>query len=241
MLKVTRMDSAEAVAAAAALIIARQIEQKPNAVLGLATGRTPLPIYRRLVMLHELGHLSFRDVTTFNLDEYVGLPTPHAASFARYMQDALFHHVDIRRTAINLLDGGALCPHEEASSYEDRLSRAGPIDLQLLGLGQNGHIGFNEPGSSHKSRTRMVELSRSTIEANKDDLALLASPPTHAITMGIGTISDAASILIVATGAKKSAAVARLLKGQTTLDLPASALQTHADVTVLVDNAAFST
>jgi glucosamine-6-phosphate deaminase len=237
-LKIVRLDTAEAAADTAAAIIARQIVEKPSTVLGLATGRTPLPIYDRLTKMHKAGQVSFRNVTTFNLDEYIGLPASHPASFASYMQQTVFDRIDVRRHRTNLLNGTAPCHHEEAATYERRLRKIGPIDLQLLGLGRNGHIGFNEPGSPHDSRTRMVELSASTIEANKDDFASLNTPPRRAITMGIGTMLEATSILIVATGAGKADAVARMLKGEVMISLPASALNTHADVTLLADAAA---
>ncbi len=239
-INIVQLSSAKEVTRTAATIISNKISSERHCVLGLATGKTFLPIYQKLVEMYENGEISFKNVTTFNLDEYVGLGPGSSASFSHYMHRALFDSVDIEVGGFNLLHGAAECPPKEAIHYDKQVVRRGPIDLQLLGVGLNGHIGFNEPGSPHNSRTRVVELCPSTIAANKGDLAGLDVLPSHAITMGIGTILEAKSILVVATGSAKADAIQRLVNGPVSESFPASALRNHRDVTLLVDGAASS-
>lgn len=206
-------------------------------VLGLATGSTTLPIYARLVEAHRAGRASFRHMTTFNLDEYVGLVPGHPASFVRFMREALFDHVDIDPARVHLLDSAVPDPAAEAERYERAIRTAGGIDLQLLGIGANGHIGFNEPGSALSSRTRCVTLAPSTRDANRHFFD--SEPvPRQALTMGIATILDAREIMLAATGPSKARAVACAVDGPITPECPASALQAHAAATIVCDREA---
>ena len=204
------------------------------AVLGLATGGTTLPIYAALVEAHRANGASFRHATTFNLDEYVGLDHEHPASFARFMRGALFDHVDIDPGRVHLLDGAAPDPVAEAARYERAIKAAGGIGLQFLGIGANGHIGFNEPGSPLASRTRCVTLTPSTRDANRRFFGG-GTVPARALTMGIATILDAREIILAATGARKARAVACAIDGPITPECPASALQTHPSATIICD------
>jgi glucosamine-6-phosphate deaminase len=221
----------------AADICAELIQGKPDARLGLATGATPRALYAELIRRNQLGHLSFSRIETFNLDEYLGLGPQHPQSFHRAMRHSLFAHVDIDPANTHLPAGDSADPAAEAAAYEALIKARGGIDLQILGIGRNGHIGFNEPGSSLGSRTRVKTLSPATVRDNQ-----LAKPdfeaPIMAITMGIGTILDAKALLVLATGAAKAAAVAAALEGPLTASCPASAIQLHPDATVILDPAA---
>ncbi len=228
------LESAQAVAVKAADICAELIQRKPHARLGLATGATPQALYGELIRRNQLGQLSFSRVETFNLDEYLGIGPHHPRSFHRAMRDGFFAHVDIEPANTHLLAGDAADPDAEAEAYEALIQARGGIDLQILGIGRNGHIGFNEPGSSLGSRTRVKTLSRATLRDNQ-----LGEPdfeaPTMAITMGIGTILDARALLVLATGAAKAAAVAAALEGPLAASCPASAIQLHPHATVVLD------
>lgn len=227
----------EAVAAAVATHMAEALRAKPSLTLGLATGKTFVPIYGALVDIHRATGLSFAEASSFNLDEYIGLPEGHPASFRRYMEDNFFSHVDLLADRA-LLPNGAGEAAAASAGYEAAISARGGIDLQLLGIGRNGHIGFNEPGSAFDSRTRVVKLTPSTIAANTSDFPPGEVPPPEAITMGIGTILDARSIVMVATGAAKAEALSRAFFAPPDVDCPASALQRHGHVTVFCDEAA---
>jgi glucosamine-6-phosphate deaminase len=228
--------TADLASSAAAGLIARRLAANPSITLGLATGGTPRSVYRKLV--EEATRPSWRQVRCFNLDEYVGLGPDHPASFTRYMRELLFDHVDIDLSRTHIPDGAAADLDAAAKAYERLIANNGGIDLQLLGIGRNGHIGFNEPGSAHDSRTREVQLASSTIEANRPDFPAGEKPPATALTMGIGTILDAREIVLLATGSAKAEALAAALKGPVSLDCPASALQRHGAVTVFCDEAA---
>jgi glucosamine-6-phosphate deaminase len=221
----------------AADLCADLIERKPDARLGLAAGTTPQSLYAELIRRNQLGLLSFSRIETFNLDEYLGIGPHHPRSFHRAMHDSLFAHVDIDPANTHLPAGDAADPASEAAAYEALIEARGGIDLQILGIGRNGHIGFNEPGSSLGSRTRVKTLSRSTLGDNQ-----LREPdfeaPVMAITMGIGTILDARALLVLATGAAKAPAVAAALEGPLAARCPASAIQLHPDATVVLDSAA---
>lgn len=226
-------------AAQAALFVARQLDYGPGSNLLLPTGRTPLATYSELVAMVGAGQLSLKGVQTFNLDEFYGLPADHAGSYRTYMGQVLFDRVDIPTDHIHLLNGAASHPLEECRAYEAKIKAAGGIDLAVLGIGTNGHIGFNEPGSSLDSRTRLVTLRSETRLAN----AFLFNNnsqevPQSALTVGIGTILEARRILLIATGSSKAQAVAAMLTGPVTPDLPASCLQLHPDVTLLLDKEA---
>ncbi len=226
----------EAAATEAANLIAAQVTDKPSSVLGLATGGTMEPVYANLREKHESG-LSFADAITFNLDEYVGLSGDHPQSYRRYMQHHFFDHVDICQSSA-YLPRGDISPEEASEEYEALLQKFGPIDLQLLGLGRNGHIGFNEPLSSLASRTREKSLTKSTLEANSRFFNEGERQPTTAITMGIASIMDAKRIIVLAVGDGKADAVAAMIEGPVTSMCPGSILQMHAQVTVIVDEAA---
>ena len=231
------LESAQAVAVKAADICADLIQSKPDARLGLATGTTPKALYAELIRRNQLGHLSFSRIETFNLDEYLGIGPQHPQSFHRAMRDSLFAHVDIDPVNTHLPAGDSVDPAAEATAYEALIRARGGIDLQILGIGRNGHIGFNEPGSSLRSRTRVKTLSRATLRDShlpKPDF----EAPVMAITMGIGTILDARALLVLATGATKAAAVAAALEGPLAASCPASAIQLHPDATVVLDMAA---
>jgi glucosamine-6-phosphate deaminase len=228
------LDSAQAVAVKAADICAELIQRKPDARLGLATGATPQALYAELIRRNQRGQLSFSRVETFNLDEYLGIGPEHPRSFHRAMRDSLFAHVDLDPANTHLPAGDSADPAAEAAAYEALIEARGGIDLQILGIGRNGHIGFNEPGSSLRSRTRVKTLSRATLRDNQ-----LGKPdfeaPVMAITMGIGTILDAEALLVLATGAAKAGAVAAALEGPLAASCPASAIQLHPDATVVLD------
>jgi glucosamine-6-phosphate deaminase len=222
----------------AARHVARVVREKPNAVLGLATGSTPLTMYRELVRLHRQEGLDFSGVTTFNLDEYVGLPPDHPASYHAFMREHLFQHVNVRPENIHIPDGLAADVPAYCAGYEAAIRAAGGIDLQLLGIGSDGHIGFNEPSSSLASRTRIKTL---TAETRRDNAAAFGSPdqvPVHVITMGVGTIMDARQVLILAFGEKKAEAVAAAVEGPITAMNPASILQMHPVAKCIVDEPA---
>lgn len=231
-MKFESFENTEALADRAASILLRGIRDNPRIVLGLPTGRTPVGMYGRVVRICGAEYHCFRDVTTFNLDEYVGVPREHPGSYFTYMKQHLFEHVDIDPSNAHLPDGTAADLAAECARYEREIADAGGIDLTFLGLGRNGHIGFNEPGTPFDARTRVVELTESTRKANADCFAD-GHVPTHAITMGIGTILDSKRIVLLVAGKGKEEALARLHDGEIDEGFPASALRRHSDVTVL--------
>ncbi len=224
----------EAATAIAARLIARLLKEKPDAVLGLATGSTPLPLYRALVDMQ----LDWRRVRTFNLDEYLGLAPEHPQSYHHFMWENLFRHVNIRPENVHIPDGLAADVPAFCADYEARIRAVGGIDLQLLGIGSDGHIGFNEPSSSLASRTRIKTLTQRTRADNARFFASADEVPSHVITMGIGTIMEARTNLLLAFGAKKAQALAEAAEGPVTAMNPASALQLHPDTRVCLDEAA---
>jgi glucosamine-6-phosphate deaminase len=217
----------------AAQIFLGAIRRKPDIVLGLPTGRTPVRMYECVVAACSREYHCFRDVVTFNLDEYVGIPRTHPGSYYTFMKQNLFDHIDIDQGNAHLPNGAAADVAAECLRYERAVADAGGLDLTFLGLGSNGHIGFNEPGAPFDSRTRVVTLSDSTRAANAP-LFPDGNVPTQAITMGIATILESRSIVLLASGEKKCAAIERLRSGEITEDFPASALWNHPDVTVLL-------
>lgn len=227
-----------AAAAHAACEIADAVRQKPNLVLGLATGETMRPVYAALVRDHKENGTCWNQVTVFNLDDYVGLPVDHPASFRRFMRETLFDAIDIVPCRCLIPDGLAPDLDQETKAYEMRIAAAGGIDLQLLGLGRNGHIAFNEPGSSFSSRTRVVDLACSTRTAARSAFASGDDVPSQGLTMGIGTILQARRILLVATGPAKASVLSEGLSMTPTTEVPVSALQEHGDVTVVADDEA---
>lgn len=231
----------EQISLQAAQLIASAVRKKPALVLGLATGGTMVGVYKHLVSLHKQGSLDFSRVVTFNLDEYLGLPASHPRSFHHFMQENLFAHVNVDPRNIHIPDGTIRGDYDRyCASYEEAIRTAGGIDLQLLGIGRNGHVGFNEPTSSIGSRTRLKVLSQETMDDNSKFFAPGEESPRCAITMGIGTILEARKILLLATGQAKSAAIAKSIEGPITSAVSASALQLHPDVTFIIDDAAAS-
>ncbi|MCR8724616.1 glucosamine-6-phosphate deaminase [Frigidibacter sp. ROC022] len=227
-------------ARAAAEEISALLDETPSAVLGLATGGTMIPVYRRIAEGCAASRMSLARTTTFNLDEYVGLPPRHRQSYHHFMTEHLVNQSDMNPARMHLPDGAAPDPDAEAARYEAMIARQGPIDLQLLGIGANGHIGFNEPGSPGDSRTRVVELTARTRRDNARYFAPGEPVPTHAITMGIATILAARRIVLLATGSGKAQAIASLLEGVPRSDCPASFLLRHRQVHLLLDPAAAS-
>ena len=224
----------EAATRVAARIIARLLDEQPAAVLGLATGSTPLLLYRELVALK----LDWRRVTTFNLDEYVGLPRAHPQSYHSFMWENLFRHVNIARKNVHIPDGNAKDIPKFCAKYERQIRAAGGIDLQVLGIGTDGHIGFNEPTSSLASRTRIKTLTQQTVKDNARFFGSEDKVPHHVITMGIGTIMEARQNLLLAFGPKKARAIAEAVEGPITATNPASILQMHAVTKVCLDEGA---
>jgi glucosamine-6-phosphate deaminase len=229
------LPDAQATARAAAERIAVAVARRPRLVLGLATGETMRPLYAALVALQRAGHLDLSGVTTFNLDEYLGVPPEHPASFHAFMREALFDHVPL--AAAHLPRGDAADPAAEAARYEAAIAAAGGIDLQVLGIGRNGHLAFNEPGSGFASRTRVTTLAETTRIANAAAFAPLPVPQ-RAITLGLGTILEARACLLIANGAAKAEAIAATVEGPVDPACPASVLQRHPDVTLLLDREA---
>ena len=225
---------------AAADIIASQIKEKPACVLGLATGSTPIGTYAELVNKVKHGEITFKDVTTFNLDEYAGLDGEHDQSYRYFMNKHLFDLVDIDKTRTHVPSGTSDDPAKMCDNYEAAIDAAGGLDLQLLGLGHNGHIGFNEPADEFPVQTHHVQLTKSTIEANSRLFNSIDEVPKSAYTMGIGTIMKAKKILLIATGEGKAEIVAKAFKGEITPQVPASILQSHADATIVLDKDAAS-
>ncbi|MDD7026926.1 MAG: glucosamine-6-phosphate deaminase [Lachnospiraceae bacterium] len=224
----------------AANIIAAQIVLKPDCVLGLATGSTPIGTYKNLVKGYEAGDLDFSQVKSVNLDEYRGLPRENDQSYYYFMHDNLFKHVNINLENTHLPDGMQSDSDKACAEYEAIIEAVGGQDLQLLGLGHNGHIGFNEPCDEFPKLTHCVNLTQSTIEANKRFFASADDVPKQAYTMGIGTIMKAKRILVVVSGADKAQIVKNAFFGPVTAQVPASILQMHPEVTVVADEAALS-
>lgn len=224
----------------AANIIAAQIITKPDCVLGLATGSSPIGTYQKLIEKYENGDLDFSQVKTANLDEYKGLSRTDEQSYYYFMHKNLFDHVNIDPSNTHIPDGTCEDSEMECSHYENLLSSLGGVDLQLLGIGHNGHIGFNEPDSVFPKATHCVDLQESTIEANKRFFSSAADVPRQAYTMGIGTIMRAKKILLIVNGEDKAETVAKAFFGPVTPEVPASILQFHPDVIIVGDPAAFS-
>ena len=224
----------------AANVIAAEIIKKPDCVLGLATGSTPIGTYKNLIDMCNAGEISFKDVTTVNLDEYKGLAGTHDQSYRYFMNDNLFNHVDIVMENTNVPDGLAEDADEECARYDELVESLGFADLQLLGLGNNGHIGFNEPDSVYTKATHVVNLTESTIDANKRFFASADDVPRQALTMGMGCIMAARRVLLIANGEGKAEAIYNAFSGPITPECPASILQLHPDVVVICDEAALS-
>lgn len=235
------LEDAQMVGEAAASFVTKQVKAKPESVLLLPTGRTPLLMYFGLISRTNKGELDLSRVQTFNLDEFYGLAPKHPGSYHTYMHRVFFDYLPALPRKINLLDGSAIDVDKECAAYEAKIKTAGGIDLVVLGIGTNGHIGFNEPGSSFASRSRRVAIQPETRAANAFLFENCAdNVPEAALTVGIATIMEARHVLLVATGSAKAQAVAAMLQGPITPDLPASFLQLHPDVTLLADREAAS-
>lgn len=219
----------------AAGIVAAQISRKKNTVLGLPTGQTPLGMYQELLKRFRKGEIDFSQVITFNLDEYYGLSPEHPQSYNYYMWQTFFNNINIKKENVFIPDGVTKDVQKECRYYESLIEKKGGIDLQFLGIGDNGHIGFNEPATALNSKTHLVNLSQATIEANSRFFNDIEDVPRKALTMGMGTIMKAKQIILLASGMKKAPAIAKTINGKVNTEVPASLLQLHRDVTIIVD------
>ncbi|WP_010273478.1 glucosamine-6-phosphate deaminase [Paenibacillus senegalensis] len=223
---------------AAAGLIAATLQQKPNAVLGLATGSTPIGVYEKLVEMYKEGKISFKGASSFNLDEYVGLPRDHSESYYSFMHHHLFQHIDLPEDKALIPQGNTNHPKEECTRYDQLIQEAGGIDLQILGIGHNGHIGFNEPADSLSGATHVVTLHEETRKANARFFNSIDEVPTHAITVGMAAIMKAKCILLLVRGADKADIIHKALNGPITTQCPASFLQLHPNLIVMTDSEA---
>lgn len=238
-MKVIVVKDYQAMSDLAAEIIDNTIKANPSCTLGLATGSSPIGTYQNLVKDVKAGEISFKDVKTYNLDEYCGISRSHPQSYYYFMHDNLFNHVDIDEANVHIPAVSNDHLEEDCKTYNDMLHNA-TIDLQLLGIGGNGHIGFNEPGTSFEQETFIVKLTDKTRQDNKRFFNSIDEVPTHAITMGIKNIMQAKRILMLISGVNKADTVVKLLSGNITTDFPASVLNNHPDVTVIIDQDAYS-
>lgn len=237
-MEVVIKDSYKQVSAEAAKIIADIVRGKPNAVLGLATGSTPLGLYKELIRMHKEEGLDFSRVTTFNLDEYVGLTPDHPQSYHYFMHENLFNHINVQPQNINVPAGTVDNYWAFCEWYEEQIEEVGGIDIQILGIGGDGHIAFNEPGSSLASRTRIKTLAKQTIDDNARFFDKAEDVPIYAITMGVGTILEAETLLLIANGEGKADAISSAIEGPVSASCTASALQLHPDSLIIIDDAA---
>jgi glucosamine-6-phosphate deaminase len=224
----------------AADIVAEQIINKPNIVLGLATGSTPIGMYRELVKMHKEGKLDLSQVITFNLDEYLGLSPDHPQSYHYYMYENFFNHVNIEEKNIHIPKGDTKDPVRQCLNYEKEIEKVGGIDLQILGIGVNGHVGFNEPDINLEAKTHVIQLSDDTIKANSRFFKNLDEVPKKAITMGMATIMKSKKIILMAWGAEKKKPILKVISGHIATEVPASLLQVHNDVILIVDKKIYS-
>lgn len=215
------------------------INAKPNCVLGLATGTSPLKVYANLIKANQEGKVTFKDVATFNLDEYIGLEGTHKQSYRYFMNENLFNHIDIDKSKTHVLKGVGNF-EEYMNQYDDEIASFGGIDIQILGIGSDGHIAFNEPGTSFDSLTHITELTQQTIKDNSRLFNDISEVPTKAVTMGLKSIMNARKIVLIATGKNKAQAIKNLLDGAMTEAVPCSILQMHPDCTIYVDEDAYS-
>ncbi|MGG5254816.1 glucosamine-6-phosphate deaminase [Neobacillus sp. SM06] len=224
----------------AAELIVEKVRKNPAIHLGLATGGTPIGTYANLIEDHRKNGTSYQKVITFNLDEYIGLSGNNQNSYRYYMDKQLFNHIDIQKSNTHIPHGDALDTEKECLRYDQLIEGAGGVDLQILGIGSNGHIGFNEPGTPFESTTHIVQLTPSTIMANARYFEKMEEVPTKAITMGISTIMKSKEILLLVSGKAKKVALKRLLEGEITENFPASVLKKHPYVTIIADEAAIA-
>ncbi len=234
------MDNYNELSKQAAEILAEQVRKKNDSVLGLPTGSTPEGMYACLVSMYKNSEIDFSAVVTFNLDEYVGLPPDHPQSYNYYMHSNLFDHVNAKKSNIHIPHCKEQDPDLICREYEQEIKNAGGIDLQILGIGTNGHIGFNEPDQFLYTKTHLVELTEETIEANSRFFKSRDEVPLKAVTMGVGSIMAAEKIILLASGESKAEAISEMCSGKVTTRVPASLLQLHREVTVFVDREAAS-
>jgi glucosamine-6-phosphate deaminase len=238
-MRVLTYATASRAAASAASLLLRHLAGNPRLVIGLPTGNTPIPMYRALVRAHERGQADFSKATTFNLDEFIGLDRDDPGSYCAYMKAAFFNHVNLPARRAHVPSGRAADWHRVISRYDAELARAGGLDVVVLGVGRNGHLGFNEPGPSLEAHTHRVALRPESRRANAHLFGgRWQDVPTHALSMGIGTILTARHVILLATGPSKARIVARALSGPVTTRVPASLLQLHPDVVVMLDREA---
>ena len=235
-MKVIVLDNPVQISEAAADIIIKQVNNKHGSVLGFATGASPVETYKRIIEAYEKGEVSLKYITTFNLDEYVGLDRENVNSYFYFMKDNLFGKTDVDFSRVNFLSGTADNSEEECKRYSEKIKESGGIDIQILGIGTNGHIGFNEPGDTFADGPFAVKLTQSTIDSNKKYFEAVGDTmPEYALTMGIGDIMRSRKIILIATGESKAKAVKALVEGEVSPECPASILKLHGDVTVFLD------
>ena len=239
-MKVIKVKDYQEMSALASERVIDLVKSAERPVLGLATGSTPEGLYQNLIDAYKNNGVSFKDVVSFNLDEYIGLAADDPNSYQYFMKEKLFDKIDINPNQTHLPNGKAADIEQECQNYEALIKKTGQVDLQILGLGVNGHIAFNEPGTSFSSRTQRTDLVEETIEANSRFFENKADVPTQAITMGIETIMESKEIILLASGENKAEAVKQLVEGEVTEDFPASILQKHPHATIVIDEAAAS-
>lgn len=237
-MEVIRVKDYDEMSEKACAFVTERLKQRNDLVMGFATGSTPEGLYQRLIEKYRKQEITFKDVVSFNLDEYIGLDKDHPNSYYYFMREKLFDHVDISFDNVNIPNGVASDLEAECQAFEAKIKQAGGIELQILGIGGNGHIGFNEPGTPFTSRTQVVDLASSTIKANSRFFDSIEEVPTQAVSMGIGTIMESKEILLLASGETKRDAMTAVLRGDMTEDVPATVLQKHPNVTIIADEAA---
>lgn len=239
-MRVIVVDNYEEMSKKAAVMVASQIHLDPKSILGLATGSTPIGMYKALIDMYKNDELDFSEVTSFNLDEYYGLEPSNNQSYAYFMNENLFKYINIDRSKVYIPNGLAKDVEKECHEYDFLIDSMGGIDIQILGIGSNGHIGFNEPDINFEARTHLVELDEQTIKDNARFFDSIEAVPTKAISMGIKTIMQSKKIVLLASGANKAEAIRKTIEGKITSDLPASILQIHKDVVFILDKEAAS-
>ncbi|HLS60944.1 MAG TPA: glucosamine-6-phosphate deaminase [Virgibacillus sp.] len=239
-MKIIKVKDYDEMSTTACELMVDRIKTIKNPVLGLATGSTPIGLYEQLIETYKQDHVSFKNVTTFNLDEYIGLAKDNPNSYHFFMSEKLFNHIDISPEKTYVPNGVASDLKQEAVDYERLIQKENGIDLQVLGLGTNGHIAFNEPGTKFSSRTDIVDLAQATLDANARFFDSIDEVPTQAVTMGIESIMEGREIVLLVSGEGKAEALKSTINGEVTEDFPASILQTHQNVTIIADEAALS-
>lgn len=239
-MKIVKVKTYDELSKIGAEILIEELLKKERPVIGLATGSTPEGLYGEIIEYHQKKNISFKNVISFNLDEYIGLDETNENSYHYYMKEKLFDHIDIPQNQAHVPDGMAEDLEFECSRYESEIKKTGGIDIQLLGLGVNGHIGFNEPGTSFDSRTQVITLDKSTRNANAHFFSSGGEVPAQAISMGIKSIMETKKIILLVSGKNKARALKELMKGEVTEEFPATILHNHSNVTIIADKEALS-